>query len=540
MHSPRIKGGFLALALVVSCTEVTDDAAAEGLAEEIRIGGHDCVSGSFGKTKAPDGRYGLTSFVGLAGRSPTCGGSPTDGEWLYMAGRSRFGCGARLKVINPANGRYCVPAVADYGPNTCVEEAAGMPVVDVSPQVSEYLFGTRGARYTNNFKVLVETAGPDDVGCGHSGIPSATVSPIKLSWSVPASASDALSRHFEVEAPDSASVVQYAVAGHALGSVSRATAGDTFGFDFRFVEAQVGQRFEARAFSDKGVLVGLGVGVLDAVSGPAVFVRQSSAREFEIGVEGGSGIAAVSVKDGSTTLTDKVSGVTKSDRLAVKASFSSLGSHTFTVTSYDSTGKTVGAPAVRTVTLQRVASTDDPPDRTGPVNGRLGSVGAGEDGVDPEMEHLASTAPTSTVGGRCPDGTSPGVGYLIGARTTVCNVTVDGFPVEHKTAQRFLAMREAAAGSGIALRLNFGWRDNDTQTALYTRNCRHGVCNPTTALPGYSYHQSGLALDISVGPVTTPTYKWMKVHARDFGFCRTVPSEPWHWEQEGQDRCIPL
>jgi LAS superfamily LD-carboxypeptidase LdcB len=48
------------------------------------------------------------------------------------------------------------------------------------------------------------------------------------------------------------------------------------------------------------------------------------------------------------------------------------------------------------------------------------------------------------------------------------------------------------------------------------------------ALPGHSNHQSGHALDLAVsGP---NVLAWLEAHAADFGFRRTVPKEPWHWE----------
>lgn len=73
-----------------------------------------------------------------------------------------------------------------------------------------------------------------------------------------------------------------------------------------------------------------------------------------------------------------------------------------------------------------------------------------------------------------------------------------------------------------------------------------------TARPGTSAHHTGLALDLGLyhlarrpapsnaGPSrkapdpiraakATPTYAWLAVHARDFGFYPYLP-EPWHWE----------
>jgi hypothetical protein len=37
-------------------------------------------------------------------------------------------------------------------------------------------------------------------------------------------------------------------------------------------------------------------------------------------------------------------------------------------------------------------------------------------------------------------------------------------------------------------------------------------------------------VDVNVGSTSSATYRWMAAHAAEFGFKRTVPSEPWHWE----------
>lgn len=48
------------------------------------------------------------------------------------------------------------------------------------------------------------------------------------------------------------------------------------------------------------------------------------------------------------------------------------------------------------------------------------------------------------------------------------------------------------------------------------------------APPGYSYHISGRAFDISTR--RSDVYEWLQKNAIEFGFARIVKSEPWHWE----------
>jgi hypothetical protein len=120
----------------------------------------------------------------------------------------------------------------------------------------------------------------------------------------------------------------------------------------------------------------------------------------------------------------------------------------------------------------------------------------------------------------------PVTGYRDG-RAFSCTVTlVDGKPVEVRTAAAFERMRAAASRAGIAVRSVRGFRTMDHQRALYAA-CRAGRGN-LAALPGFSNHQSGHALDLNVtGP---GVLRWLERHARDFGFRRTVPTETWHWE----------
>jgi hypothetical protein len=119
----------------------------------------------------------------------------------------------------------------------------------------------------------------------------------------------------------------------------------------------------------------------------------------------------------------------------------------------------------------------------------------------------------------------PAVGYRRGRPMKLRVVTVGWADVELRTARAFLAMRQAAARSGIDLWINSGYRTHEQQTLLY-RAWREGWGNGA-ARPGYSKHQSGRALDLDVRDPAT--FAWLKRHARRFGFRRTVRSEPWHW-----------
>lgn len=121
----------------------------------------------------------------------------------------------------------------------------------------------------------------------------------------------------------------------------------------------------------------------------------------------------------------------------------------------------------------------------------------------------------------------PATGYSRGTPTQICVVTVDGKLVEYRTAEAFQAMRAAAARDGVRITIVSGYRTMDQQRYLY--NLYLSGRGNLAARPGYSNHQSGLALDLNTS--SGGVYSWLNNNASRFGFRRTVPSEPWHWER---------
>lgn len=112
-------------------------------------------------------------------------------------------------------------------------------------------------------------------------------------------------------------------------------------------------------------------------------------------------------------------------------------------------------------------------------------------------------------------------------------VNVAGRLVEEKMAKAFLAMQKAALADGIHLTLSSGFRTMEQQARLY-ETYLNGTGN-YAARPGYSNHQNGTALDISVrSSFESPEYLWLAENAADFGFENTgryfKQPEPWHWE----------
>lgn len=127
---------------------------------------------------------------------------------------------------------------------------------------------------------------------------------------------------------------------------------------------------------------------------------------------------------------------------------------------------------------------------------------------------------------------SQNTGYVQGDAFAITVVTVDGKPVEVETANAYYQMQQAAAADGVGIKVVSGFRTMSEQEYLYGCyiNCNCNNCN-LAAKPGYSNHQSGHALDLNTA--ATGVLNWLNAHGEYYGFARTVPSEPWHWEWWG-------
>ena len=123
-------------------------------------------------------------------------------------------------------------------------------------------------------------------------------------------------------------------------------------------------------------------------------------------------------------------------------------------------------------------------------------------------------------------------GYRSGSSFAIRVVTVDAKPIEVATANAYVALQEAARQDGVGVRIVSGFRTMSQQEYFYGcyTDCNCNNCN-LAARPGYSNHQSGHALDLNTSDSGVLT--WLNAHGDEFGFARTVASEPWHWEWWG-------
>jgi zinc D-Ala-D-Ala carboxypeptidase len=116
-------------------------------------------------------------------------------------------------------------------------------------------------------------------------------------------------------------------------------------------------------------------------------------------------------------------------------------------------------------------------------------------------------------------------------------------------AKAWSRMNAAAKIDGIVLVLSHGFRSIAFQTQLIQKRLKKGEAIDfiltRVAVPGYSEHHTGNAIDVGTDDCFPPTqelaktkaYAWLMKHAADFRFRLTYPEnnaydiifEPWHW-----------
>jgi hypothetical protein len=144
--------GGLTIFMLPGCGGEIDTGPGQSTArtEEGLSGCHGTASSSIPSS----GSYYLTSFgAGSDSGTMSCGENTNHGNWYYAASRQRYGCGSRIQIT--ANGKCVVAETDDYGPDVCVENAAGGPIIDASPLVSLHLFGSSSAGWSDHFRIQV-------------------------------------------------------------------------------------------------------------------------------------------------------------------------------------------------------------------------------------------------------------------------------------------------------------------------------------------------------------------------------------------------
>jgi len=127
----------------------------------------------------------------------------------------------------------------------------------------------------------------------------------------------------------------------------------------------------------------------------------------------------------------------------------------------------------------------------------------------------------------------------------------NGQQLHKDAAAAFNKMKAAAAKDGISLHVHSGLRTVATQKGLFSSKMktkgRSFEQNVVWSAPAnFSEHHTGLAMDINCASTSfgkSKEYKWLKAHAKDFGFELSFPEnnaqgvgfEPWHWRFVGEN-----
>ena len=127
--------------------------------------------------------------------------------------------------------------------------------------------------------------------------------------------------------------------------------------------------------------------------------------------------------------------------------------------------------------------------------------------------------------------------------------------VKSEVYTAYKAMADAAYQAGVPLYARSPYRSYATQASLYNNYVAQdgqAAADRYSARPGYSEHQTGLAIDITVGPSGTlggfansASYVWLMQNAHQYGFILRYPPgkenitgymyEAWHWRYLGVD-----
>lgn len=114
----------------------------------------------------------------------------------------------------------------------------------------------------------------------------------------------------------------------------------------------------------------------------------------------------------------------------------------------------------------------------------------------------------------------------------------------------FIKMYNDAKKEGVNLIINSSYRSYNSQNEIWTsRKNKNGIqsADNYAARPGFSEHQTGLALDIDGYPSNTSekAYNWLKLNAHKYGFILRYPEgkeeitgykfEPWHYRYVGEE-----
>ena len=140
-----------------------------------------------------------------------------------------------------------------------------------------------------------------------------------------------------------------------------------------------------------------------------------------------------------------------------------------------------------------------------------------------------------------------------------------GVNVDKRIVEPYESMKKAAAKAGVTLWISSGYRSVEQQKTLFEKevelNTKKGLstseaentAQKSVARPGYSEHNTGLAVDLNgVSPdfKKTKAYTWLLAHSAEYGFILRFPEskseytgvifEPWHFRYVGTENALKI
>lgn len=229
------------------------------------------------------------------------------------------------------------------------------------------------------------------------------------------------------------------------------------------------------------------------------------------------------------------------------------------IASVDSLGNiTASKPGVCYVTVSSVSNPEVYAQVKVNVMDENGLVPASQP-VSTTSSNSSQTVTTTVTTSAVPVKNDSGVTYIQGI--LIANKTY-GLPEDYnpgldsEAESAFNTLSEAAANQGLDIYLSSGFRSYETQARIYgsyVDSYGKESADTFSARPGYSEHQTGLAIDVNTiddSFAGTPEAEWLAKHAHEYGFIIRYPKgkesitgykyEPWHIRYLGVEKATEV
>lgn len=170
---------------------------------------------------------------------------------------------------------------------------------------------------------------------------------------------------------------------------------------------------------------------------------------------------------------------------------------------------------------------------------------------NPSLGAQVSVTVKKSEGSQQIDGVTYIDGILIANKTYGLPASYNPGGLTGDTYSAFQELASGAANDGLNIYISSGFRSYETQEAIYNDYVAtngQAVADTFSARPGFSEHQTGLAIDvneISDAFIGTPEAIWLEEHCVEYGFIIRYPQgkqgvtgykyEPWHIRYVGKD-----